>query len=146
MARRRKKRVMTLLLDTGPLVALLDEDDPHHQAVVKALAQLSGLRLVTTCPCVTEAMYLLGKLGGQRYQEKCWRLLFNEAVEIYSLTVVERQRMHELMTQYADTPMDYADASLVTAAESLEVRRVFTLDDDFYVYRLADGTMLEVVR
>lgn len=91
-------------------------------------------------------MYLLGKLGGQPYQEKCWKLLFNEAVEIYSLTVVERRRMHQLMSQYADAPMDYADASLVAAAESLGVQRVFTLDDDFYVYRLADGTMLEVVR
>lgn len=50
MARRRKKLVKTLLLDTGPLVALLDEDDPHHEAIVKALAQLAGLRLVVTCP------------------------------------------------------------------------------------------------
>ncbi|MCG3163996.1 MAG: hypothetical protein JMDDDDMK_05455 [Acidobacteria bacterium] len=54
--------------------------------------------------------------------------------------------MRALMAQYADTPMDLADASLVAAAESLALRRVFTLDDDFYIYRLADGSTLEIVR
>jgi hypothetical protein len=44
------------------------------------------------------------------------------------------------------TPMDLADASLVVAAESLTLRRVFTLDRDFYIYRLADGTALQVIR
>lgn len=38
------------------------------------------------------------------------------------------------------------DASLVVVAESLDLRRVFMLDDDFYIYRLADGSTLEIVR
>lgn len=54
--------------------------------------------------------------------------------------------MQTLMEKYKDTPMDLADASLVAAAESLGLTRIFTVDSDFYVYRLADGTALEVVR
>ena len=41
--------------------------------------------------------------------------------------------------------MDLADASLVVVVESRTLRRVFTTDPDFYVYRLADGSALEVV-
>ena len=42
--------------------------------------------------------------------------------------------------------MDLADASLVAVAESHSMRRVFTVDTDFYIYRLVDGAALEVVR
>ena len=54
-------------------------------------------------------------------------------------------RMAELMGKYRDKPMDLADASLVAAAEHLSLRRVFTIDRDFYIYRLADGSALELV-
>jgi predicted nucleic acid-binding protein len=53
--------------------------------------------------------------------------------------------MAELMAKYQDLPMDFADASLVAAAEVLGVRRVFTLDGDFHVYRFADGASVEVI-
>jgi len=49
-------------------------------------------------------------------------------------------RAFELMEQYADHPMDLADASLIAAAESLETRKVFTLDEnDFGAYRIRRG-------
>ena len=49
-------------------------------------------------------------------------------------------RAFELMEQYPDHPMDLADASLIAAAESLETRKVFTLDEnDFGVYRIRRG-------
>ena len=52
------------------------------------------------------------------------------------------------MTILADTGPIVAllDASLIAVAESNTFRRVFTFDGDFYVYRLADGSALEVVR
>ena len=42
--------------------------------------------------------------------------------------------------------MDLADASLVAVAERLSLRRVFTFDTHFYIYRLSDGSMLEMIR
>jgi hypothetical protein len=146
MARRRKKRETVLLVDTGPLVALIDEDDPAHTAVTEALTHLPRLSLLTTWPCLTEAMYLLGTVGGHLPQETLWSYLLDGPLRLHDLSAAERQRMRQLMAQYADTPMDLADASLVAVAESLGLRRVFTVDDDFYLYRLADGSVLEVVR
>jgi uncharacterized protein len=49
------------------------------------------------------------------------------------------------MGQYANVPMDLADASLVAVAECRGIRRLFTLDSDFYIYRTSDGSVLETV-
>jgi hypothetical protein len=49
------------------------------------------------------------------------------------------------MQQYSDTPMDLADASLVAAAERLGMRRIFTVDHHFRIYRLRGGAALEMV-
>ena len=91
-------------------------------------------------------MYLLGSVGGYPYQAELWRLWNAGRLALHELTSGELQRMAALMGKYYDTPMDLADASLGVAAESLSFRRVFTLDRDFYIYRLADGTALEVIR
>ena len=48
------------------------------------------------------------------------------------------------MEQYQDVPMDLADTSLV-AAEALRVRRIFTLDSDFYTYRWRGTEAFEVI-
>jgi predicted nucleic acid-binding protein len=52
------------LTDTGLLVALLDADDPYHTACVAAAQRLPSGPLLTTWVCFTEAMYLLGAVGG----------------------------------------------------------------------------------
>jgi uncharacterized protein len=53
--------------------------------------------------------------------------------------------MSQLMDRYRDQPMDLADASIVAAAEHLGTRRLFTLDGDFRIHRLADGSAFEIV-
>ena len=65
---------------------------------------------------------------------------------LLDITDAEADRMDALMQQYANVPMDLADASLVAAAEIRGIKRVFTIDSDFYIYRLADGSMLDVIR
>ena len=64
---------------------------------------------------------------------------------LHALTPAETTRMSELMEQYRDTPVDLGDASLVATAESLSLRQVFTVDRQFYVYRLGDGGALAFV-
>ena len=54
--------------------------------------------------------------------------------------------MEALKALYKKIPMDFADASRAAVAESRSIRRLFTIDSDFYIYRLADGSVLEVVR
>jgi len=134
------------LTDTGPFVALLDEDDDLQAPCVLASQRLPMEPMLTTWPCFTEAMYLLGDVGGHRYQSRLWALRASGGLLLHDLTPVETDRMQTLMVKYKDTPMDLADASLVVTAESRSLTRIFSVDGDFYVYRLADGSALEVVR
>lgn len=135
-----------ILIDTGPLVALLDADDGNHAKVVAMTKNLPAEPLLTTWPCFTEAIYLLGAIGGFRYQSTLWKLQSEGRMVLHDLTTIEITRIKVLMEKYQDTPMDLADASLMAVAESRLLRRIFTLDSDFYVYRLADGSSLEVIR
>ena len=134
-----------ILTDTGPIVAILDRrQGNNHERCVEAYRQI-GNPLLTTWPCFTEAMYFLLALRGWSGQSALWQLWERGFLLIHDADVAEHKRMKVLMEKYKDTPMDLADASLVAAAESLGLRRIFTLDSDFYVYRLNDKDAFEVI-
>lgn len=133
------------LADTGPLVALINRNDPHHARCAEILRRLIHTILVTTWPCITEAMHLLFRAGGHPAQDELWGYLSDGLITIHELSAAEIARMRVLMAKYDDRPMDLADASLVAAAETLGAEQIFTVDSDFYVYRLADGSALTVV-
>ena len=134
-----------ILTDTGPIVALINRNDPNHPSCLAATRRLSGRRMTTTWPCFTEAMYLLHRAGGHRAQAALWNLLRDGLLILHELSPEERERMSQLMEKYRDQPMDLADASIVAVAERLGTCRLFTLDSDFHVYRLADGSAFEMV-
>lgn len=132
------------LTDAGPLVALIDAGEDDHDRCVETLAGLQ-LPLVTTWAAFTEAIYLLGCAAGWRGQEPLWRLVFRGDLEIALPTVETTTRAARLMERYADRPMDLADATLVALAEERRLKKVFTLDADFHVYRLHARGRFEVV-
>ena len=92
-----------ILVDAGPLVALVDADDQFHKNCVSAL---KGLRepLVTVWPPVTEAMYLLADL--RKAQEALWEMLAREVLQLLPLDLADVPGIRELMSKYADRPMD----------------------------------------
>jgi len=125
--------VRAALVDTGPLVALLDRSDAAHEACVAALRNLK-IPLLTAWPVIVEAMYLL---GDWEPQHALWLWIENESLQLASLGRDDVPRMRELMAKYRDHPMDLADAALVRVGERERIRRVFTLDrGDFETYRL----------
>jgi uncharacterized protein len=134
-----------ILVDTGPLVALLDRNDSNHSRCVEASAALPVAPLLTSWPCLTEAMYLIGRRTGAPGQESLWGMIQDSLLEFWNIEPAQVFRMAELMRQYRDLPMDIADAALVVAAECTGTRQVFTLDGHFRIYRLKDGSVLEVV-
>ena len=85
------------LTDAGALVALLDADDPYHTACVAAAQRLPAGPLLTTWVCFTEAMYVLGTVGGYRYQATLWSLRTAGRVVLHDLTAAEADRMAALM-------------------------------------------------
>ncbi|HZL34936.1 MAG TPA: PIN domain-containing protein [Tepidisphaeraceae bacterium] len=143
-----------MLTDTGPLIALLDKRQHLHQAC-RRVFENADLPLITTWPCFTEAMYFAQREGGQRFQDILWRFVSDRILRIHHSQIPThtddaeeqfRDRMRELMEQYADLPMDLADASLVAVAEQLNLRQIFTLDRrDFIIYRTREGAAFEVV-
>jgi uncharacterized protein len=132
------------LTDAGALVALVDKNQPQN-ARCRATFALLSLPLITTWPAFTEAMYLVYQIGGWSLQRNVWSYVEERVLQIHSSTAVEQARMRQLMEQYRDTPMDLADAALVTAAEFFNLRQIFTLDSDFYVYRINNTGVFEVV-
>ncbi|MBI3247800.1 MAG: PIN domain-containing protein [Deltaproteobacteria bacterium] len=133
------------LTDTGPLIALVNKNDPSHRRCLDATKRLPTGPLVTTWPCFTEAMYLVFQVGGYLAQAELWRWRTAGRLSLHDLTGSEIERMVALMDKYKDRPMDLADASLMAAAEGLGMQRIFTLDSDFYIYRLVDGSALECI-
>ncbi|MBX9583626.1 MAG: hypothetical protein K2X87_25270 [Gemmataceae bacterium] len=130
--------------DAGGMVALVNKDDIHHARCKAGLATLPPGPLLTTWPALTEAMHRLGREIGPAGQDELWQLIAGGLVVIHPSAADEGPRRRDLMAEYADAPMDLADASPVVAAEPLGLRRVFTLDRHFYAYR-ADGEPFEVI-
>ena len=135
---------METLTDAGPLVALVDQGQAQHTACVEALSDVS-MPLLTTLPCFTEAMYLLGVRAGTKAQAQLWKMFNLARLQVHSTSDDEIKRMQSLMNKYGDVPMSLADASLVATAETRQLRRIFTLDSDFRVYRANDKEPFEVV-
>lgn len=133
------------LCDAGRLVALIDDTDEYHARCVATLQTLPPGGLLTTWPCLTEAMYLLGREGGWPFQRALWSYFESGLVTVHSPADEEWRRVSVLMDDYSDTPMDLADASVVVAAETLRKQRVFTVDRHFHVYRQQQGHAFEVV-
>ena len=132
------------LTDAGALVTLIDRNQPQN-ARCRTVFAVPSLLLITTWPAFTKAMYLVYQIGGWPLQRNVWSYVEERTLQIHSSTAAEQGRMRQLMEQYRDTPMDLADASLVTAAEALNLTRIFTLDSDFYVYRINNTGVFEVM-
>jgi predicted nucleic acid-binding protein len=123
-----------VLIDAGPLIALLDRSDAHHEKIVEALRKIQD-PLVSVWPVLVEAMYLLS--FSWRAQKALWEIFETGTVQLLALDNGDISQMKNLMEKYHDLPMDLADAALVRVAEREGLRRILTLDQkDFNVYRL----------
>ena len=126
---------MQILVDAGPLVAIVSPDDQYHEVCVKTLASLPG-PLLTCWPVITEAAWLL-----REYPRGFERLLesFHEGfLEILPVTGGEARLVAEVMKRYASLRAQFADAMLVYLAHRENIETIFSLDRrDFSVYRSA---------
>jgi predicted nucleic acid-binding protein len=131
-----------MIIDTGPMVLLIAETQSKGYEACKRVFESFRGNLVTTLPCVTEAMYLV---GDWHFQSRILDWVKNRSILILGLDELDLGRIRVLMEKYQDTPMDFADASLVVAAEVLKTNQIFTLDTDFNIYRIKDSAKFEIV-
>ncbi len=120
------------IVDTGPLVALLDAGDSAHDWTVRQFRQITG-PLLTCEPVVAEALYLLRSL--RPAQEKILEWIERGVLVCPFVLGEEVAQVRRLWKKYADVPMSLADACLVRMSEKHDDHRVCTLDRDFTVYR-----------
>ena len=131
------------VLDTGPLVALLSKRDAAHAACLAAFESYKGV-FATSEAVLTEATYLLRRVKDG--PPTCINFFLRGAAWIFPADERLLTRCHTLTKQYANLPMDYADACLVALADALRLDQVFTTDRrGFRTYRGARGARFQLL-
>jgi uncharacterized protein len=122
------------LIDTGVILALLDRSDSWHTPCVEVYNRIL-LPLLTTEAVLAEVFHLTYR--NLRDVQGVWTLLRSGAIRMVSLEHEELRSIRALMNDYADHPMDFADATLVHLAEREAISLILTVDhDDFETYRI----------
>jgi predicted nucleic acid-binding protein len=122
-----------ILVDTGPLVAILSREDAHHAACVRALKDMPG-PLLSCWPVITEAAWLL-RASPQAIQQLL-RSIDGSFLELLPLAGAEARAIALLMKRYDDIRPQLADIALVYLAHREKIETIFTLDQrDFSIYR-----------
>ncbi len=94
-----------MLVDTGPLIALLDKNDRQNRACRAVISALPPGPLETTWPCFTEAHYILDTLGGYHFQEQLWQLRREGRLILLDISDDEADFMDALVAKYRDVPI-----------------------------------------
>lgn len=120
------------LIDAGPLIALFDRDDKFHIPVKDFLKEYDG-RLYTTWPVITEVLHMLD--FNVNTQMNFLRWIKRGALNVKQFSTEDISRIIELSEKYSDVPMDFADASLIIISEVENIKKIISIDSDFYIYR-----------
>jgi predicted nucleic acid-binding protein len=132
-----------MLVDTGPIVAILLESDEHHDRCVEQLHHVRS-PLLTCWPVITEAAWLL-----RAYPQAIRKLLSSfhgRPFEIVPLGETDLPAIAAILAKYEGLGLQLADASLVHLANREGIESMFTLDRrDFGVLRLAHGKKLRLI-
>ncbi len=133
----------TLLLDTGPWVALHCRDERHH-AWAKAQFGLVTGPLLTCEAVVAETCFLLARGGHD--PAKALALVARGGVQVGMTLAHEITTVQALFERYDNVPASLADACLVRMSELHDRCRVFTLDADFAIYRRHGRKVIPLLR
>jgi len=136
--------VTSWLIDTGPLVAYVDRHEPQHDAVAAVLEAFTG-QLITTSAVITESMYFLSDIAGGP-AALADVIAAAPALVVDMVDPGQVVAAARLMEKHRDTPMDFADATLVLAADVMDVSEILTLDRrGFSTYRTAKRKAFRLV-
>ena len=128
----------TVLIDTGPLIALFDRDDKYHTSILEFIKN-TNYRFISTPAVLTETMYMLDFNVAVQLSFLEW--IMKEGVIIHEIKQSNIKRVIDLTRKYSDRPMDFADATLVIAAEERGIRQIISIDSD--IYRLYNKMKIE---
>lgn len=131
-----------LILDAGPLVAYLADDEQHHSWATAQFQQHEG-SLVTCEAVVSEAWFLLRHLP--RHLRRLRAMLADGVFDLSFHLEDEGAAVARLMDRFDDVPMSLADACLVRLSELHPKLPLLSLNSDFKVYRRHGRQLIPVI-
>lgn len=137
---------MVALIDTSFLLAVIFPNDTNHKVANKAIRSLKVEDCIIPIPVLPELFYMtsvrINYEAAIRYLEQVQKIAF----AIQSLNPDDRQRMLEIMKQYASAKLDFTDVALMALSERLNITQVYTFDHrDFSIFRPKHCPYLELL-
>lgn len=132
------------LIDTGFMLAVLNESDAHH----KACASVYDLESNALLPevALSELAYLILREGGYDALVDFLRTLTNGEVNLVATELQDLKRASEILEKYADSKIDFVDSVIMAIAERLGIKRILTVDRrDFGMFRPAHCDYFEIL-
>jgi predicted nucleic acid-binding protein len=121
-----------VIVDTGPLVAILTKNDTYHQWVNEQLTAIEP-PLLTCEAVIVETMFVVRDNAATR--QRVLRMLKDGVIRLNFSLEKNLDDILGMVQRYNNIPMSLADASLVRMSEIMPQSKVLTLDSDFQVYR-----------
>ncbi|MDQ2918797.1 MAG: PIN domain-containing protein [Verrucomicrobiota bacterium] len=131
-----------VLIDSGPLVAVLRRRDQHH-AWARAHFEAATQPFLTCEAVISECFFLLE--GAASGKENFSAILERGLVLVEFSFATQRAETLRLIRRYSTTPMSLANACLVRMAEQIDSAAVFTTDRDFRIYRKSGRQVIPLV-
>jgi uncharacterized protein len=132
-----------VLLDTGPLVALLSKHDANHERARQIFAACTPP--FRCCEAVVaEACFLIRNVHAAGPAD----VVALGARGLYRIAIAAEEHwtgIEVLLKKYSDRPISLADACLVRCAEIHQEARILTFDSDFKTYRWARNRKFELL-
>jgi predicted nucleic acid-binding protein len=130
------------LLDTGPIVALLNRADQHHEKCLEFMTT-APYEFITCEPVITEACFILR--SNPRAIDDVLRNVDDAHFQIAYSVSRRAAEIRRLMAKYSDQQMSLADACLVDMAFEQQFARIATVDGDFQAYRWGRNQAFELL-
>jgi predicted nucleic acid-binding protein len=132
-----------VLIDTGPLVALLSPQDRYHKVCTEQARELTG-EVLTSWAVVTEAAWLLR--NSPNGIGRLLKAINSRNIQCVHLDSKSYDWLGNAAKQYQDLMPQLADLSLLYLAEFHQIKHIFTLDRrDFAVFRAGDGNPFQLL-
>lgn len=136
---------MTALLDTSFLLAMTNVKDRNHSRVLEVAESIDD-PLVLPVTVLPEVSYLIGSRLGYAVMQRFLSGLVAGNVTLETVTITDLKRVTEILEEYADSRLDFVDATIVAIAERMNVTRILTLDRrDFTIIRPKHHSHFEIL-
>ena len=136
---------MTALLDTSFLLAMTNSKDNNHARVLDVAVKIND-NLIVPVTVLPEVSYLIGSRLGHKAMRQFLGNLAASDVAVEMVTKADLKRVTEILTTYADSKLDFVDATIVSLAERLNITRILTLDRrDFTIIRPSHHPYFEIL-